>query len=160
MENKDPMSMLGFGMEEIDEALREAEEVAAKRRDPRICACGHPVKYHTQDSIGYVSCQPGRQLCPCAQIAPVISVPDTRYFMRKSLGNSQRHALSLGIGALLKAKPKLAEEIEWIAPPICQHPQCGNEGVKLYPTHLTAEGVVTDEPSKFNRLFCDDCRFG
>lgn len=152
--------LFGFSSDDVEEAFKEKEEEEARKRDGRICSCGHPVKHHTKTSDGYISCKPGRQFCPCEMLAPVIKVPDTRYFMRRSQGNGARHALSMGIHAAIKANTKSEDLMEWLVPPVCQNPNCGNEGVKLYPTHITAERVVMDEPTKFNVLLCDDCRFG
>lgn len=153
-----PMSIFGFGIEDVEEAMKQKEEEKANGRDGRICACGHPVKHHSATRQNIVSCKPGRQLCKCTRIHPVIKVPDTRYFMRRTEGNAQLHALSMGIVAFIKAKPDLKDEMQWIIPIACE--KCGNEEVRLFPTNVTPEGIVVDEPAKFTKLLCEDCRFG
>lgn len=152
------MNVFGFGLEEVEEAMKQKEQEKLNARDGRICACGHPVKHHDVTRLGAVSCQPGRQLCPCVKLHPVIKVPDTRYFMRKSEGNGKLHALTMGIVASIKSKPETENLMEWIVPIICE--KCGNEEVSLFPTNVTPDGVVVDEPSKFSLLLCEDCRFG
>lgn len=154
------MDFFGFDQGEVEEALKEKEEAIAKARDGRICACGHPMRHHkvASDDPNDSSCKPGRQLCPCGKIKPVITVADTRYFMRRSEGNGRLHALSMGIVASIKADPDLADKMEWLVESVCE--KCGNEDVQLFPTHVTQQGVVIDKPSTHNALLCDNCRFG
>lgn len=155
---KNPMGILGFSAEEVEEALKEKEQEKADARDGRICACGHPVRHHAITSLGEVSCKPGRQFCKCEHLKPVIKVPDTRYFMRRTEGNAKLHALSLGILALSKSKPHLADKMEWLVPNTCE--RCKTEGVYLFPTNLTEDMVIVDKSATFTALLCDECRFG
>lgn len=153
------MDFFGFDQTEVEDAIKQKEEELAKARDGRICACGHPVRHHNVETgTQHVSCKPGRQLCPCTLLKPVIKVADTRYFMRRSEGNGRLHALSMGIVASIKANKDLADKMEWLVPNTCE--KCGTEDVQLFPTHVTADGVIMDEPTRFNALLCDNCRFG
>jgi len=153
------MDFFGFDQTEVEDAIRQKEEDLAKARDGRICACGHPVRHHNVETgTQHVSCKPGRQLCPCTSLKPVIEVADTRYFMRRSEGNGRLHALSMGIVASIKANKELGNKMEWLVPNTCE--RCQTEDVQLFPTHVTGEGVVMDQPTRFNALLCDNCRFG
>jgi hypothetical protein len=160
MENmeKNVMSVFGFGIEDVEEAMDKVKQEKERARDGRICACGHSMRHHDVASTGEVTCSPGRQLCKCEQWKPVIKVADTRYFMRKSEGNGQLHALTLGIVASFKAKPELADKMEWLVPSTCE--RCKNEEVQLFPTHVSEAGVIVDHSAPFSALLCEDCRFG
>tara|TARA_R110000782_G_scaffold112223_2_gene202127 strand:- start:719 stop:1186 length:468 start_codon:yes stop_codon:yes gene_type:complete len=152
-----PLDRFGYTEEGLDEVLEAKKAEVASRRDPRICSCGHPVKFHTVTAYG-TSCKPGRLLCPCTGVFAVITVPDTRYFMRKSDGNGKLHALTLGIHSAIKANPDSIDKFEWIIDNACG--KCGNEEVQLHPTNLTPNGVIVDKAAEFSLLLCDDCRFG
>ena len=152
------MSVFGFGIDEVEEAMQQKEQEKADARDGRICACGHPVRHHPITSTGEVSCRPGRQFCKCEHLKPVIKVADTRYFMRRSEGNGKLHALTLGIVASVKSKAELADKMEWLVPNTCE--KCKTEDVALYPTNLTEDMVIVDKSATFTALLCDDCRFG
>lgn len=154
------MDFLGFEREEVEEVIIKREEELANARDGRICSCGHPVKHHKvdRDNPNLSSCKPGRQLCPCGKLRPVILVADTRYFLRKSEGNGRLHALALGIVASMRADADLAERMEWLVPSTCD--KCKTEDVQLFPTYVTQQGVIMDQPTKNTVLLCDNCRFG
>lgn len=154
------MDFLGFDRDEVEEEIVKKEQELANARDGRICSCGHPVKHHNvdKDNPTISACKPGRQFCPCAKLKPVIKVGDTRYFLRKSEGNGKLHALALGIVASMRAKPHLADEMEWLVPNTCE--KCQTENVQLFPTYVTQQGVIMDDPTKFSVLLCNDCRFG
>lgn len=163
--SSNPMDVFGFSSEAVEAVLEKKEKEKLNARDGRICICGHPAKYHKSDSAMNWVCSPGKQPCPCASMRPVIKVPDTRYFLRKSEGNGQLHALSLGIVSCINSKRigELTREewiakIEWIIPNNCD--KCGAEDVRIFPTNVTEDGVVMDKPSQFSVLLCEDCRFG
>jgi hypothetical protein len=64
----------------------------------------------------------------------------------------------MGIVASIKANKELGNKMEWLVPNTCE--RCQTEDVQLFPTHVTGEGVVMDQPTRFNALLCDNCRFG
>lgn len=155
--NQNALDRFGFSEEDLQGVMQKAKDEAENKSDRRICSCGHPIRNHKTTTGGDVSCKSGRLFCPCIDKHPVIKVPDTRFFMRKTTGNGAMHALSMGIYAAVQSDPGNADKLEWIIGDICE--KCGNEGVRVYPTNLTRQGVVMDDPSEFSRLLCEDCRF-
>jgi hypothetical protein len=153
-----PLEFFGFDSDEIDEVFKENEIEAVIRRDKRVCSCGHPIKKHENiEHVGWL-CKPGRQQCRCSEPYAVISVWDTRYFMRKSVGNGGRHALALGIRASMDADPTKNDLLQWLIPTTCQ--ACGTENVKLYPMNMTDQGVIKEESAYKTKLLCDGCAYG
>jgi hypothetical protein len=152
----DPLDRFNISKEDIDQVIRtSAERVVA--RDGRVCACGHPVGRHTEYA-GLVSCKPARLECPCKKIRPAIDVPNTRYFMRKTIGNGKSHALLLGLRAAQVADPDSMSEVEWLIPDKCD--KCGAEGKGAQPCNVTKTGMVIDEPEGYDVFLCDECRYG
>ena len=156
--SENALERFGFSEGDLQNVMQEAKEKAETKSDRRICSCGHPIRNHSSTTTGEVSCKSGRLFCPCIVKNPVIKVPDTRFFMRKTLGNGAMHALSLGIYAAIQSDPNNANKLEWIDGNVCG--RCKNEGVLVYPTNLTRQGVVMDTPAEFTLLLCEDCRFG
>jgi hypothetical protein len=153
-----PLDLFGFDESDIDDVFKENELKAIIRRDKRVCACGHPIKKHEEfDGVGWV-CSPGRHKCKCSIPRAVIAVWDTRYFMRKSVGNGGRHALALGIKASIEADSSKNNLIEWLVPNTCQ--RCETENVKLFPVNMTKEGVIMQESAYLSMLLCDGCAYG
>jgi hypothetical protein len=153
-----PLDLFGFDSDEIDEVFKENEVEAIIRRDKRICSCGHPIKKHENiEHVGWL-CKPGKHQCKCSEPYAVIAVWDTRYFMRKSVGNGGRHALALGIKASMDADPTKNDLFQWLIPTTCQG--CATEDVKLYPVNMTDQGVIQEESSYRTKLLCDGCAYG
>lgn len=153
-----PLDLFGFDAEDIEEVFKENEVEEINRRDKRICACGHPTKKHEFfENVGW-TCKPGRHKCRCESPAAVIAVWDTRYFMRKSVGNGGRHALALGIRASMNADSSKNYLLEWLVPTTCQG--CATENVKLYPMNMTNQGVIMEESSVMSKLLCNMCAYG
>jgi hypothetical protein len=156
-----PLDFFGYSEEEVKEVIDTQNlQKRLSKESRQICACGHSVKHHDVTNLGEVACSPGRQKCKCDFIKPVIRVPNTRFFMRKSTGNGKFHALTLGIAEAIRAIKKEdgdLEQIEWLVPPICE--KCKKENVPLHPTNVSSLGVIVDEPAEKNALLCDDCRF-
>ena len=142
--------------EDIDEVIRTSAE-NVKIRDGRICACGHPMSRHTEYA-GLVSCKPARLECKCKRARPTIDVPNTRFFMRKTIGNGKSHALLLGLRAAQVADPDSMSEVEWLIPDTCD--KCGAEGKGAQPVNVTKTGMVIDEPEGYDAFLCNDCRYG
>lgn len=147
---------LGFNPDAAVKAL-ETTDRSYRERNGLICSCGHPVAKHiTNKNTGAVLCKPGLLHCKCEYIHAVIEVPNTRFFMRKSLGNGPYHALSLGLVAAIKgASKEQAEQIKWVIPEMCEF--CKAEGVPTSPTHVDKAKRVWEEPQTHNVLICEDC---
>ncbi len=153
---ENPLGRFNISEEDIDAIIRTSAE-SAKARDGRICACGHPVNRHNTYA-GLVSCKPARLECPCKKVRPVVDVPNTRFFMRKTIGNGRSHALLLGLRAAQVAEPDSMENVEWLISDVCD--KCGSEGKGAEPTNVTQSGMVVDEPHGYDVFLCHDCRYG
>lgn len=151
-----------------EEAKAILDEVDATRgasaRDKRVCICGHSAGAHAEFSrdnarrreaeVGYATCKPSRQNCPCKKFVPVLVASNVRKFMRKTVGGGKLHALGLGVIESISA----GCEIEWLdAGKICW--KCGTtEGVR--PVALEVNGIQVDRPSEHNAILCVECLGG
>lgn len=169
MENKSLDDVLSFPLSESEKVIEDGDLNAGL-----ICSCGHAWKYHKPEH-GY--CLPGRQSCRCNEFIPVLKVSDTRYFMRKSQGNGNLHALSLGIASARlvklsseptdnpKSRLKKPVEMKWNLSICCM--KCTKVDVGLSPTMVSLSGqivyepdvIYADDPGRkiFNFLLCDPC---
>jgi hypothetical protein len=146
---------------EIVDKMNEIYKAEPRNNNREICACGHAMSRHRHDKMNNVwLCKPGQLSCDCGHRMAVIEVPNTRYFMRKSKGSGEKHALPRGIAASIKA---LGDEFEakkkWLIPPVCG--KCGVEA-KYYPVRVNAIGeILTDEQYPaivLTAFLCPDCR--
>jgi hypothetical protein len=164
---------LSFSEEDAEAVMDEFE--AEKSLNGQICACGHTVKQHTYSSlVGKTLCKSGKQLCNCAHVNVVLRVSNSRFFMRKSTGHGPRHALTLGILAVVKENrlrdefepaknQKKPEQItmEWVNNPIfCE--RCKATDKKLSPILMTTNRVRYDLEIKVSdrlvtALLCEEC---
>lgn len=154
------MSILdAFDMSEEEAALvDEAVRTPPQRNDKRICICGHSVSRHNNVTK---ACRPSRFDCPCRRLNPVIEVPDTRYFLSRTMGSGEKHALTRGI---FIAKNALGEEFEerakWLVDLVCENPACRKE-TKLFPVMCDSEGYRlydSDEDVGVTAFYCESCR--
>lgn len=138
-----------------DEAIQADKELTSKPRgDRRICLCGHSVNRHDL-TVGRPVCQIGKQFCGCRNLQPVLEAQDTRPFIRKTTGSALNHALTRGIAAAIEN----GQELNWIdGVRYCHKCQNTEEGLRLTPMVVTANGVPADYDTGFNALFCDECR--
>lgn len=133
-----------------DEAIETDKSLKTKpTRDPRICVCGHAVNKHVVESG---ACEPTRYKCPCRQVIPVLTVDDTRLFLRRTTGPGAEHALTRGIAALADAN----KGCEWIE----DNHKCfkcgGNDKLRAVPTDQSGT-MVKYEHAAFNILACANC---
>ena len=122
------------------------------QRDKRVCLCGHPISRHTSIA-GLVMCKPTRMDCPCKKVRAVLTVQDTRVFLRKTEGSGVLHALGRGMKASVEAN----KTFEWISPPSCD--RCEKVG-HVTPCAVTQRGVIVQMPTGFDALLCQSCRLG
>lgn len=141
--------LAGMGLDP-DEAIEADQRLKTKpKRDPRICVCGHAVNKHVPESG---ACEPTRYKCPCRQMIPVLTVDDTRLFLRRTTGPGAEHALTRGIAALADSD----KGCEWIEETHKCFKCGGDDKLRAVPTD--SEGTkVKYEHSQFNILVCADC---
>lgn len=149
--------------EEAKALLKEVRETtgAYGLRDKRICICGHSAGAHAEFSrdetrrreaeVGYASCKPSRQKCPCNKFVAVLVAENARKFMRKTAGGGKLHALGLGLAETFAS----GLEVEWLdAGKVCW--KCGT-GNDIRPVALEANGIQVDRPSAYNAMLCPAC---
>jgi hypothetical protein len=141
-------------LELIDKAVSQPPP----RYDKRICICGHPISRH--DPVTNI-CKPSRLDCPCKRKHAVLDVPNTRFFLAKTLGSGEKHALSRGI---FLARKGMGEDFdtraEWLVPLKCENPPCGKE-TKLFPVMCDPDGYRLYDAGKdqgVTAFYCEDCR--
>lgn len=133
------------------------------RYDRRICICGHPISRHDpQTGI----CKPSRLDCPCKRKHAVLDVPNTRYFLGKTLGSGEKHALTRGI---FLARRAMGEDFDakakWLVELKCENPSC-QAPTKLFPVMCDSDGyrVYDHRPDGLNpdrgitAFYCEACR--
>jgi hypothetical protein len=158
-EGSDAMTVLkGFSMtlEEV-QAVAETYRDATKRRDRRVCACGHSMtKHQTVEIAGReleTRCYTTKLTCPCLSPKPVILASDVRPFLRRTKGSGQSHALMLGIAGLVSKEGRTFEWLEgW---PRCELEALGDctpSGIGPYA--VSKAGQVTGDQEAYNFLLC------
>lgn len=146
----DARSILASMGLDADEAIATDKRLKTKpRRDPRVCICGHAMNKHVPESG---ACEPTRYKCPCRMATPVLTVDDTRLFLRRSTGPGPEHALTRGIAALAEA----GKSCDWIETGgKCMKCE-STEAIRAVPTDSTGMKVIYDH-SAFNIMVCVDC---
>jgi len=147
--NKSLLSVFDFTAEDIDQVLEEAKKVKAKSKS--ICMCGHADGFHDVTSAGAQFCTANKQNCKCQKKQLILTVEDTRIFLRKTTGPGPMHALAQGIRDAEKAGQKL----EWIGTPTCG--PCGST-LDLSPVPVSERGVILYEDKGYNVMLCAECR--
>lgn len=151
---EDALAAMGLSIDDVVAAEEKLEALGSKRyknSDSRICVCGHAVSRHTvTNSVVY--CKPSRMECPCKKCRPVITVQDTRKFLRKTSGAGPFHALALGM--LSHVKEGLW--VKWIDPPQCD--RCGADSNDVVPVPVTQRGVSVQYATGYDALLCPKCR--
>jgi hypothetical protein len=145
--------------EEVLEA-KEALLVTVRNDDRRICSCGHAMSRHKYNPfLNRHFCKPGAYSCPCLVQRPVMEVPNTKFFMRKSFGSGTKHALAMGYAASKEALgDDFTENVKWLIPKACE--VCGAE-TAYYPVRVTPTGEVllnSDEDQGVTAFLCPSCR--
>ncbi len=149
------------------ELLDKAIAQDPRQNDKRICICGHSMSRHKiNDYSGKMECRPARFKCPCNRKHPVIEVPNTKYFLSRTAGSGEKHALTRGIYLSQKA---LGEEFDnnakWLVDMCCENPACKAE-TKLYPVMCDPDGFRLYESRPDNEnpdqgytwFLCETCR--
>jgi hypothetical protein len=142
-----------MGIDPKEAIETDADLSKRKRRDPRICICGHGANRHIFDN-GVWACAPSRLVCACQGFRPVLEVEDTRPFLRKSSGPGVRHALIRGLSRLVED----GRTATWIEDPKCE--KCGSENQGIVPVAFTFSGRVAyseGEMSGKHAFLCQGC---
>ena len=153
----------GVGLEELLDEEGPGRKTYADVRDGRVCACGHPMTRHQESDLREVgrgivrSCNPVRMTCPCTDPKPVVTAADTRPFLHKTKGYGRKHALMLGLTALL-AKNRAFDWLPGSGWPRCDlkgggFGQCSGEGLMPY-CFSARKQMVSFEPEALTVMLC------
>lgn len=150
-------------LEIIDKAIAQDP----RQNDKRICICGHSMSRHKiSDVTGKMECVPARFTCPCKRKHPVIEVPNTKYFLSRTNGHGEKHALTRGIYLSQKSLgDDFDKSAKWLVELKCENPSCGKE-TKLFPVMCDSDAYRIYEtrpdgenPDQgFTFFYCESCR--
>jgi hypothetical protein len=146
-----PFDILSVSEDEAAEVLKDVE-ANPRGRDSGICICGHPRSKHVSTHIGTV-CSPAKHYCPCKKVRVVLEAPNLRLFLYKTTGADASHALVKGISRSVE----LGLETNWVGGSVCDH--CQKER-KVSVVPVSQRGVEMSEPTGYDVLLCNECRFG
>jgi hypothetical protein len=163
----DLLASMGLDAQMID--IHDISKSNNRSVDRRICVCGHSVDRHKNYFVGDGSgvpvlrtnnpddsftCKPNAATCNCKKVIPVLSVSNPKYFLKKTDGAGQLHALSRGIRALMKVDGATAE---WIIDPQCR--TCGSK-VNVVPACFTLDGRLKQGTGSdgYDAFICENCR--
>ena len=152
LKNEEILKAMGISLEEAQRVDQElVEKTRARKRDSRICICGHAVNKHNVYA-GILECKPSAMICPCKKIRPILETSDTRMFLRKTEGAGVMHALNRGIVAAITA----GKEVHWLENLACD--KCKGTDGQIVPAPVTSNGVPMNHPTGFDVLMCYTCR--
>lgn len=127
-----------------------------RNQDKRICICGHRMTGHKNGK-----CVPARFSCPCKKTQAVLEVPDTRFFLSRTTGSGEKHALIRGIYLSEKSMGvRFKQESKWLVEHKCENPACGKE-TKLFPVLCDTDmfRIYDSDPDQGVTAFlCETCR--
>lgn len=160
------LASMGIDPHRVD-ILDNSRKKMAGGVDRRICICGHAMDRHKNgqdvpilrsiDPSARFQCKPNVMECDCKNCIPVISVSDTRWFLKKTEGSGELHAFTRGILAISKITGHF---IEWLIEPQCR--LCGAKGDEhlLAPTLFTKEGAIkrSSQSDGYDDFSCHKCR--
>jgi hypothetical protein len=167
----DALTAMGLDPQEIDSL--DMSSINRLGVDRRICMCGHAMDRHkvtstlgtnnvipilkSNDPSVPFSCTPNAQSCSCRRLIPVLEVSNTKYFLKKTAGSGELHALTRGIRALSRVKDN---SITWLVEPTCF--LCGATGPqdRLVPAVFNADKTLkqTEGSIGYDDFVCQKCR--
>jgi coproporphyrinogen III oxidase len=143
--------------EEEVHSINKSLAANPRTNDRRICICGHSMSRHNKTDHG---CKPVSFDCPCKRRVPILEVKNTRYFIARSIGSGEGHALVRGYMASKAAIPDFEKTVTWIAELKCENDRCGKP-TNLYPVITDEHGFrlhKDNEDRGINGIFCETCR--
>ena len=145
----DALAKTGISLEEIQKISEVLK--TTRKKDNRVCVCGHTMTTHNKSSNGLVICQPSAMSCKCKRMHPVLTTNNLRPFKRKTSGHKTEHALMLGIARCIE----MGGTFEWIEDPLtCE--RCKEETI-VFPVCLTKDLYKSPDSVGYDFLLCEDC---
>jgi hypothetical protein len=165
----DALAAMGVDVQKID--ILDNSKSNNRSVDRRICICGHSVDRHkdpntpypytpilkTSNPDGAFICQPNAMTCNCKKVIPVLLVSNPKYFLKKTEGHGELHALTRGIRGLAKVE---GHTMEWLIDPQCR--LCGSSGAgeRIVPASFTVSGELKRSQGSdgYDAFICEKCR--
>lgn len=144
------MDAFDIDPEDIDRAIKEHFPDRGAR-DGRVCACGHTIAAHEHDPVVGWTCGVAKIDCKCFNPRPVIEASNTRYFLRKTLGHAERHALAIA----MRSADKAGVEMRWLVDLVCD---ICKEEKPIVPAVVNV--MRNGRPAVGDGLVCRDCLVG
>jgi hypothetical protein len=154
------LAAMGIEPETID--THDISTVNRLGVDRRICMCGHALDRHKAEAtLGWdkpipilkwnnpsdpFKCTPNAQSCSCRRLIPVLEVSNTKYFLKKTNGSGELHALTRGLRALAKVQNHI---MKWLVTTDRIVPACFNKDKTI----RTEEGSIG-----YDDFICQKCR--
>jgi len=167
----DALAAMGLDPQEID--THDTSLINKQGVDRRICICGHAMDRHKAEAtLGWekpvpilkwsdptepFKCTPNAQSCSCRRLIPVLEVSNTKYFLKKTAGSGELHALTRGIRALAKVQ---GHTMNWIVEPTCLLCGCTDVGERIVPAVFNADKTLkqTEGSIGYDDFICQKCR--
>ncbi|MCE2767074.1 MAG: hypothetical protein LW628_09200 [Fimbriimonadaceae bacterium] len=165
----DALAAMGVDVQKID--IFDMSKSNNKSVDRRICMCGHSVDRHKDPSTypnpipilksnnpnGEFICQPNAMTCSCKKVIPVLEVSNPKYFLKKTEGAGELHALTRGIRGLAKVE---GNYMKWLIEPECRRCGCTGAQDRIVPATFTADGQLkkTSGSDGYDAFICEKCR--
>lgn len=168
----DALASMGVDIQRID--ILDNATGNNRSVDRRICMCGHSVDRHkdpnsldsngkpmailrTNNPDGPFMCQPNAMSCLCKKVIPVLSVSNPKYFLKKTDGHGELHALIRGMRGLSKVE---GHTMEWIIEPQCRICGCTGASEKIVPATFTVHGELKKSHGSdgYDAFVCEKCR--
>jgi hypothetical protein len=158
------LESMGIDVKRVE--ILDASKSNNKSVDRRICICGHAVDRHkngndvpilkSDDPEGKFVCQPNAMTCSCKKCIPVLLVSNPKYFLKRTDGAGEMHALIRGLtGLTTKAENPL---FEWLIEPQCR--VCSATGSGVLPAAFTLQGHLKKGAGSdgYDAFICKECR--
>jgi hypothetical protein len=165
----DFLSSMGIDPQRV--AILDQSKSYNKSVDRRICICGHSVDRHkdpntpwpytpilkTLNPDGEFICQPNAMTCNCKKCIPVLKVSNPKYFLKKTDGAGELHALTRGILGLSKVE---GHNMEWLIEPQCRLCGCSGKEHGIVPAAFTMNGNIKKGQGSdgYDAFVCYNCR--
>jgi hypothetical protein len=167
----DMLADMGIDPHEID--THDTSLVNKQGVDRRICICGHAMDRHkAAATIGWekpvailkwsdptepFKCTPNAQSCSCRRLIPVLEVSNTKYFLKKTNGSGELHALTRGLRALAKVQNHI---MKWLVEPTCVICEATGTTDRIVPACFNKDKTIRTEEGSigYDDFICQKCR--
>ena len=165
------LAAMGIEPETID--THDISTVNRLGVDRRVCMCGHALDRHKAEAtLGWdkpipilkwnnpndpFKCTPNAQSCSCRRLIPVLEVSNTKYFLKKTNGSGELHALTRGLRALAKVQNHI---MKWLVEPTCVVCEATGATDRIVPACFNKDKTIRTEEGSigYDDFICQKCR--